>query len=157
MSNEMKPHPKLGVNFRRAIELCGICGTEYNSGLVPMGIQNFKYQCPECGLVHYGEPRTNKGGSYECQSCGQSDQSFKMIELKEGEPVKTGVGCCGECTGKLDKTKVALIEIKNDSQMERTGRVFFVEPKSKLKKALEGSEARSVYVEEAMIKKMGLK
>ncbi len=157
MADQMKPHPKLGINLRKALEVCGICGTEYQSGMVPMGMQNFKYVCPDCSFVHYGEPERNDIGHYRCAKCDQATSSFAMTELKPKEPVKAGVGCCSGCTGKLGESKVAFIEIVDGTADSRTGNVYFVEPKGELKEQLDKSKARSVYVEESWAKKTRLK
>ena len=154
MADHMQPHPKLGVNLRKALELCGICGIEYGAGMVPMGMQNFKYICPSCGLVHYGEPERDKDDMYTCSKCSEKNRAWKMIELKDNEPVKAGVGCCSGCRKKLGDSKYAFIEIVDGSDAQRTGNVYFVDPPEELIDQL--GDARGIYMEQSMCRKIGL-
>jgi hypothetical protein len=156
MENNMKhqAHPRLGVNPRKAVELCGICGVEYSKGIVLMGMQNFKYQCPECLFVHYGEPDKDEHGNYRCSHCGQTGKAFSMTELLDNEPVKSGVGTCKECLAKLGSKNVAIIEIADNSDKDRTGRVFFAKPTRDMAKQLNG--ARTLFMEESACRRSGL-
>jgi len=156
MAEEIPPHPKLGINLRKALELCGICNTEYTLGMVPMGMQNYKYICPACGFVHYGEPEKSEQGIYKCNSCAQDTESFTMLELKPGEPVKSGIGWCVDCIKRLGDTKIALVETEDGQPGVPTGTVYFLEPPELLKGHFEEAEERTAYISQALCRKIGL-
>lgn len=144
------------MGTHQLLSYCKLCTKVQPAGFVDMGKNDVKFICPMCETKHYGPPVIEKRRNFVCYRCKEAtpQKTWKRIKMAKDEVIHGPGTVCDGCNDKLKNGVVALVEIEDGSSGDEspTGRIFFSKPPPEFAKII--GEAKIVYIEESMLRKM---